>query len=104
MLSVVRITLLCCIAGYLLYEFDKFWFAEKPRDIMEFNRVKEKYRKKIVHSMKDKRAFLSTNFVTDTRTDTLRSVPSMPIWWNLCVCETICIWQISEYETTPVTG
>ncbi|XP_014662267.1 PREDICTED: ELMO domain-containing protein 2-like [Priapulus caudatus] len=29
--------------SYLLYEFDKFWFAEEPADIMEFSRVREKF-------------------------------------------------------------
>ena len=32
---------LCVV--YLFYEFDKFWFAEKPADIMQFNVVKDKF-------------------------------------------------------------
>lgn len=29
--------------AYLFYEFDKFWLAEKPKDIMEFNRIRDKF-------------------------------------------------------------
>jgi len=47
----------CC----LLSEFDKFWISEKPRDIMEFNRIKEKFQKKMTHRLKDRKAVLSTN-------------------------------------------
>ena len=28
---------------YLFYEFDKFWRAEKPADIMQFNIVKDDF-------------------------------------------------------------
>ena len=48
--------------GYLFYEFDKFWFAEKPRDIMEFNRIKGKYQKYIIHLLKHKDTALRCNF------------------------------------------
>ena len=47
-----------------MYEFDKFWFAEKPRDIMQFNYVKEKFQKRIIHLLKDKKATLNGTFAT----------------------------------------
>ncbi|KAH7985416.1 hypothetical protein HPB49_026431 [Dermacentor silvarum] len=28
---------------YVFFEFDKFWLAEKPADIMEFNRIRDKF-------------------------------------------------------------
>lgn len=34
-------------AGYLVYEFDKFWFEEKPESIMYFNIYREKFHEKI---------------------------------------------------------
>lgn len=33
--------------GYLVYEFDKFWFEEKPESIMYFNVYREKFHEKI---------------------------------------------------------
>lgn len=33
--------------GYLVYEFDKFWFEEKPESIMYFNMYREKFHEKI---------------------------------------------------------
>lgn len=32
---------------YLVYEFDKFWFEEKPESIMYFNVYREKFHEKI---------------------------------------------------------
>ncbi len=63
---VMYLWLYFCIAGYLLYEFDKFWFAEKPRDIMEFNRIKSKYQKHMVHLLKNKDTVLKCNFDVKT--------------------------------------
>ena len=34
-------------SGYLVYEFDKFWFEEKPESIMYFNVYREKFHEKI---------------------------------------------------------
>ena len=48
--------------GYLMFEFDKFWLAEKPKDIMEFNRVKNKFQKKIIHMLKDRTVSLRGSF------------------------------------------
>ncbi len=35
------------LAGYLAYEFDKFWLEEEPESIMEFNRYREKFHDKV---------------------------------------------------------
>lgn len=35
------------IAGYLVYEFDKFWLEEEPESIMYFNLYREKFHEKI---------------------------------------------------------
>jgi len=35
------------VYSYLFYEFDKFWLSEKPKDIMEFNKIREKFLLKI---------------------------------------------------------
>lgn len=48
---------------YLMYEFDKFWFTEKPRDIMQFNPVKEKFQKQLIQRLKDKSTTLSHSFM-----------------------------------------
>lgn len=37
---------------FVFHEFDKFWFSENPKDIMEFGKVREKYRRKLVWEMK----------------------------------------------------
>ncbi|KAJ8297396.1 hypothetical protein KUTeg_023927 [Tegillarca granosa] len=36
---------------YLFLEFDKFWFDEKPKDIMEFGRVRKKFKQEILHRL-----------------------------------------------------
>jgi len=38
----VSVWLSVCVV-YLFCEFDKFWFAESPADIMQFNIVKDKF-------------------------------------------------------------
>lgn len=57
-----------------MYEFDKFWFSEKPADIMQFNYVKEKFHKQIVHLLKDKSATLNGTFAVGP-SNTMASVP-----------------------------
>ena len=64
MFLVTGVYFACFFLGYLFFEFDKFWRAEQPRDIMEFNRIKTKFQKKIVHKLKDKRTVLQCNFAT----------------------------------------
>ncbi|CAH1777094.1 unnamed protein product [Owenia fusiformis] len=51
---------------YLFFEFDKFWFSEKPRDIMEFNRIKEKFQRKILTQLKNKSTTLHSGFVQES--------------------------------------
>lgn len=41
------VSVLFLTAGYLVYEFDKFWFEEKPESIMYFNMYREKFFEKI---------------------------------------------------------
>ncbi|KAK2171171.1 hypothetical protein NP493_1096g01016 [Ridgeia piscesae] len=48
---------------YLFVEFDKFWFDERPRDIMEFNRVKTKFQKQVIHKLKNKSTILINELI-----------------------------------------
>ncbi|XP_033110676.1 ELMO domain-containing protein 1-like [Anneissia japonica] len=47
---------------YLFYEFDSLWIAEKPATIMEFSRIREKFRRKIVEILKNPETVLAANF------------------------------------------
>ncbi|XP_045203580.2 ELMO domain-containing protein 2-like [Mercenaria mercenaria] len=47
---------------YVFFDFDTFWFNEKPKDIMEFGRIREKYRKKLVARLKEKDTVLIAEF------------------------------------------
>lgn len=47
---------------YVFYDFDTFWFSEKPKDIMEFGKVREKYRKKLVAKLKEQDIILVAEF------------------------------------------
>lgn len=38
--------------GYLFYEFDKFWYKERPKTIMEFSHIKDKFQRRIVSQLK----------------------------------------------------
>lgn len=46
----------------MFHEFDTFWFGEKPKDIMEFGKIREKYRKKLVARLKEKDTVLTAEF------------------------------------------
>jgi hypothetical protein len=48
---------------YLLYEFDKFWFAEKPVDIMQFNVVLNKFESDLSVRLESPTVELKPNFV-----------------------------------------
>lgn len=37
--------------SYVFFEFDKFWLAEKPTDIMEFNRIRDKFEDKLLQML-----------------------------------------------------
>jgi len=39
------------LSGSLFYEFNSFWFDEKPESIMEFNRVKDKFEEKVIRML-----------------------------------------------------
>lgn len=47
---------------YVFYEFDKFWFSENPKDIMDFGRIREKFRKRLKHRLREPRAVLEVEF------------------------------------------
>ena len=49
-------------SGYVFHEFDKYWFSENPKDIMEFGRIREKFRKKLKHRLREPRAVLEVDF------------------------------------------
>ena len=49
-------------AGYLMSEFTKFWFKEKPKDIMEFSRIRDKFQRHIVSLLKDPTTVLIADF------------------------------------------
>ena len=50
---------MCVCAVYLFYEFDKFWFAEKPADIMQFNVVKDKFIARVAEQLQQQTAQLT---------------------------------------------
>lgn len=51
---------------YLFYEFDKFWLSEKPRDIMEFYRIRTKFEAFLLKRLENPKAKLKLNFVIET--------------------------------------
>uniref|UniRef100_A0ACB8FH42 ELMO domain-containing protein 1 n=1 Tax=Sphaerodactylus townsendi TaxID=933632 RepID=A0ACB8FH42_9SAUR len=48
--------------GYLMHEFHKFWIDEDPLDIMEFNRVREKFHKRILKQLQNPEMALCPHF------------------------------------------
>lgn len=48
--------------GYLMQEFHRFWIEEDPCDIMEFNRVRTKFHKRIVKQLKNPNMALCPHF------------------------------------------
>ncbi|GFY66081.1 ELMO domain-containing protein 1 [Trichonephila inaurata madagascariensis] len=51
---------------YLFYEFDKFWLSEKPRDIMEFSRIRAKFQTKILKHLENPKTQLKLSFLIKT--------------------------------------
>ncbi|GIY19656.1 ELMO domain-containing protein 2 [Caerostris darwini] len=51
---------------YLFYEFDKFWLSEKPRDIMEFSRIRSKFQDSVLKKLKNPKAQLKLSFLIET--------------------------------------
>ncbi|CAM9520813.1 unnamed protein product [Lampetra planeri] len=47
---------------YLFHEFDAFWLKEEPRDIMEFNRVRELFRQQVQDQLSSDEAVLVPRF------------------------------------------
>lgn len=47
------------LAGYLVYEFDKFWLEEEPESIMYFNLYREKFHERIKGLLMDCNAVLT---------------------------------------------
>ncbi|XP_070607779.1 ELMO domain-containing protein 1 [Erythrolamprus reginae] len=47
---------------YLMHEFHKFWIEEDPLDIMEFNRVREKFHKRILRQLQNPNMALCPHF------------------------------------------
>ncbi|XP_055933159.1 ELMO domain-containing protein 2-like [Argiope bruennichi] len=48
---------------YLFYEFDKFWLSEKPRDIMEFSRIRAKFQDNVLKLLQNPKAQLKLSFL-----------------------------------------
>jgi len=48
---------------YLLYEFTQFWQGEKPRDIMEFGRLRDKFNKQVKAKLKEDHPLLRSEFM-----------------------------------------
>ncbi|XP_046344469.1 ELMO domain-containing protein 2-like [Haliotis rufescens] len=48
----------CC----LFHDFIQFWFKEKPRDIMEFGRLRDMFQKLLVRQLRDKHFVLRATF------------------------------------------
>ncbi|XP_076044267.1 ELMO domain-containing protein 2 [Oratosquilla oratoria] len=51
--------------SYLFFEFDQLWRHEKPRDIMEFNRVRNKFEVQVKEKLKDPMTLFKCNFILE---------------------------------------
>ncbi|MED6265653.1 ELMO domain-containing protein 1, partial [Characodon lateralis] len=47
---------------YLMQEFHRFWIEEDPSDIMEFNRVRSKFHRRILRQLKNPDMALCPHF------------------------------------------
>jgi len=52
--------------SFLFVEFDKFWLECKPRDIMEFNRIRDLFESNIRAKLSDRSTCFSVNVEVDT--------------------------------------
>jgi len=52
--------------SYLFIEFDKFWLECEPRDIMEFNRIRDLFENNIRSQLEDTRTLFKVNIEVDT--------------------------------------
>jgi len=48
---------------YLLYEFSQFWLKEEPKDIMEFSRLRSKFRKQVKAKLRGDDPLLKSEFM-----------------------------------------
>nr|XP_033804712.1 ELMO domain-containing protein 1 isoform X2 [Geotrypetes seraphini] len=55
---------------YLIHEFHKFWIEEDPMDIMEFNRVRNKFHKKILKQLQNPDMALCPHFAASKNPNT----------------------------------
>ncbi|XP_071445021.1 ELMO domain-containing protein 2 [Hetaerina americana] len=51
--------------SYLFFEFDKFWINEKPKNVMQFSIVRDKYEKNLKERLLDPNGILKLNFRVD---------------------------------------
>jgi hypothetical protein len=52
--------------SYLFYEFDKFWIDEKPRDVMEFASIRDKFELHVRKLLSNYDTLLKVNLPIDT--------------------------------------
>eukprot|EP00095_Tigriopus_kingsejongensis_P005842 maker-scaffold697_size109876-snap-gene-0.20 protein:Tk05842 transcript:maker-scaffold697_size109876-snap-gene-0.20-mRNA-1 annotation:"elmo domain-containing protein 1" len=52
--------------AFLFVEFDKFWLSERPRDIMEFNRIRDLFENNIRTQLADTTTCLKINVVVES--------------------------------------
>ncbi|XP_042211083.1 ELMO domain-containing protein 2-like isoform X2 [Homarus americanus] len=50
---------------YLFFTFDELWRQEKPRDMMEFSRVRDKFEAQVKYKLKNPFAYFKCNFVLE---------------------------------------
>ncbi|MEQ2184538.1 ELMO domain-containing protein 1 [Goodea atripinnis] len=60
--SSVTIYAILSVVGYLMQEFHRFWIEEDPSDIMEFNRVRSKFHRRILRQLKNPDMALCPHF------------------------------------------
>ena len=50
---------------HVFFEFDALWRNEQPKDIMEFNRIRDVFEQKLRKKLKSFNVILKTNFVLE---------------------------------------
>lgn len=51
--------------SYLFVEFDKFWLAEKPQDVMEFNRIRDLFENNVRSLLEDRSTHFKINIAVE---------------------------------------
>ena len=54
------------VFSYLFIEFDKFWLECQPKDIMEFNRIRDLFENIVRTKLEDKTTCFRVNIEVDT--------------------------------------